>query len=83
MSPRYGFKGKRKIELIVLAQLSHFSSLILSLFSRSVSIRFRDGSKFAVDEVNKFFMGLNSSSTDDDLVGSNVIKLEFLENISR
>lgn len=62
--------------------MSNFSSYVLRALSASGSINRGDGSKFAIDEVYEFFVSLDTSSAYNDLVGSDIFKLEFLENIS-
>jgi len=67
--------------LIIIAQLPDFSSDVLGGLSGSGSVGTGDGSQFGLNKVHEFFVSLDSGSTNHDIFGSDVFKLESLKNV--
>lgn len=81
--PVDGFEDKGELNVVAFSKSSGITTYVGTLLSLlGVTINSRDETKFALNEFNKLAVVLNTSSTNEDSARVDVVKLEFLENVS-
>lgn len=75
-------EGKNNMDVIGFRQVSNLSTDIFGGFAFGRLGWEDSGGEFFIDDVNKFLMGFNSCSGDDDPFGGEVSSLEFLNDMS-
>lgn len=75
------FEGQHNMDVIGFSQVPDLSTDVFGDFAFGGLGGEDGGGEFLIDDVNKFLMGFNSCSRDDDPLGGEVGGLEFLDDV--
>lgn len=75
------FEGQHQMDIVGLSQVSHLTSDVGCSLALTGSVAKDGGAQLVVDEVDKFFMVLDTSCRDDDAFRGQSGSLEFLDEV--